>query len=302
MMCWLSVNGAIYNVMDLRKFPFDRDAIEIFMDASNVMKAPDLKELDFRPVRDCSMNDIADYNMQFGNMYDPVEDMLEFTVYGLSTTRAIHKIGQVEFAQVNFAIKIVRKPFSMVMKVVVPLFLCGVLSLAPMQMNVIDDFIDRINYAVVMFLATSAFLFVIESQTPTTPYMKTLDYLIAITVNIAIAVGVESMVIKYLADKGYWECDGGQVDQCSRFDEKFADYMALIFAVSFVAVTISGILSAERLFETPRTRDELHEQSTLADLTGQPVLAKFPHRTGLNTGSNRRPSITLLPAADGSLL
>ena len=96
--------------MDLRKFPFDHDEIEIFMDASNVMKAPDIDELDFRPVRDCSLNPVADYNLQFGNMYDPVEDMLEFTVFELETTRNILKVGQVKFPQINFRIKVSVRP------------------------------------------------------------------------------------------------------------------------------------------------------------------------------------------------
>ena len=87
------------------------------MDATNVMKAPDITELDLRPVRDCSLNKIADYHLSFGNQYDPVEHMLEFSVHGLETTRTIHKIGEVGFAQINFRVKVVRKPRMMVMKV-----------------------------------------------------------------------------------------------------------------------------------------------------------------------------------------
>jgi hypothetical protein len=284
MLCWLSVNGAIYNVMNLRKFPFDCDAIEIFMDASNVAKAPEITELDFRPVSDCNENRVADYNSQFGSMYDPVEHMLEFTVTGLQTCRGVHMVGQVEFAQVNFMIHVVRKPMMMVMKVVFPLFLCGILSLSPTQMDPITDYIDRINYAVMMFLATSAFLFVIEAQTPTTPYMKTLDYLIGITVNVAMLVGLETMIIRYLVFKGYWECDDKtsyfeRDDQCSNFDEKFADYVGIGFVVSFVVVCISGIMSADHMFTSVKSKKELHDQSTLVDHSGQPVLANFPHRT-----------------------
>ena len=49
--------------------------------------------------------------------------------------------------------KVVRKPAMMVMKVVGPLFLCGALSLSPTQMDPVSNYIDRINYAVMMVSA-----------------------------------------------------------------------------------------------------------------------------------------------------
>jgi hypothetical protein len=114
--------------------------------------------------------------------------------------------------------------------------------------------------------------------------MKTLDYLIGITVNVAMLVGLETMIIRYLVFKGYWECDDKiryfeRDDQCSNFDQKFADYVGIGFVVSFVVVCISGIMSADHMFTSVKSKTELHDQSTLVDHSGQPVLANFPHRT-----------------------
>ena len=119
-MCWLSVIGPISNRMDLRRFPFDFDDIEIVMDASNVDNAPDISELDFRPVAHPELNPVADNVLTFSNMYDPVTDLLEFSVYELETVRSIFKVGQVKFPQINYKVKVMRKPTMFIAKAIFP--------------------------------------------------------------------------------------------------------------------------------------------------------------------------------------
>ena len=107
-MCWVHINGTVFNPMDLRKFPFDHDDICLVMDSTNVMQAPDITELNLIPVQEC--NDVAMHVLQFGNAYDPEHDMLEFLAVGLETERCIYKVGKVEFAQMNYRIKVLRRP------------------------------------------------------------------------------------------------------------------------------------------------------------------------------------------------
>jgi hypothetical protein len=235
-MCWLSVNGPIINRMDLRAFPFDFDEIEIIMDASNVDNAPDIKELDFIPL--ARPNSVTSNVLTFGELYDPVPDMLEFTVFALETDRTLYKIKQIAFAQINYKIRVMRKPGMILSKHIFPLFLTGIIALPPYQMDPIKDYIDRVNYMVVMFLATSAFIFIVAEDTPSTPYMKTIDKLITLTVILSMLVGLESMFVKFKSDAGAWDCDidNTTYDTCAQFDNFFGKILGLVYTLAFVII------------------------------------------------------------------
>jgi hypothetical protein len=282
MMCWLSINGTIDNSMDLKKFPFDWDDIEIIMDASNVMKAPEIDELDFVPVRNCLKNRVAEHVLQFGNSFDPVEDMLQFDVFALETQRGIFTMGEVEFAQINYKVKVLRKPLMIAVKVIFPLFMCGILSLSPLQMDPISEYVDRINYIVVMFLAISAFLFVIDGETPSTPYLKTLDYLVSVTTSSALMLGGETMAVRYLRDAGIWDCDpelsrAERDDACSAFDGKFGETISIFFVGSFLFFFVKAVLDFRTLAAGKRfDKRSLHEGSSVRDLISEQPHAPMP--------------------------
>ena len=128
------------------------------------------------------------------------------------------------------------------------------------------------------FLATSAFLFVIEGETPTTPYVKTLDYLIGITTLISMAVGFESMIIRYLSDHGHWDCDPDlqwyertkKGDVCATYDQHFANIAGGIYALLFLMITVYAVMTADHIFSAVPTKEDLHENAKLSDSTTRP--------------------------------
>jgi hypothetical protein len=235
-MCWLSVTGPIINRMDLRTYPFDFDEIEIIMDASNVDNAPDIRELDFVPL--ARPNPVASNVFTFGELYDPQPDMLEFTVFALETDRTLYKIKQIAFAQINYKIRVMRKPAMILSKHIFPLFLTGIIALPPYQMDPIKDYTDRMEYSVVMFIATSAFIFIVDEDTPSTPYMKTIDKLVTLTVLMSMLVGLESMLVKFKSDSGEWDCDidNTTYDTCAEFDNFFGKILALAYTLTFMII------------------------------------------------------------------
>jgi hypothetical protein len=276
-MCWLSVVGPISNRMDLRAFPFDFDDIEVIMDASNVDNAPDISELDFRPVAHPELNPVADYVLTFSNMYDPVRDMLEFSVFELETQRSIFRVGQIKFPQINYRIKVMRKPKMALAKAILPLFLTGLISLPPLQMDITKGYTDRVNYCVTMFLATCAFVYVIEGDTPSTPYLKTLDKLMGVTIIVPLSLCLETMFVKWRSDVGAIDCVidptktsalGSDIveNTCTDIDRAFGMFITLGFTVSFLLILGKALfdfyqVSAGLKFE----KHELHSHAKVYD-------------------------------------
>ena len=114
-------------------------------------------------------------------------------------------------------------------------------------MDIIKGYTDRIEYCVTMFLAACAFVYVVEGDTPSTPYLKTLDKLIGVTVLVPLALGIETMFIKWRADMGALDCDidltktstlGSDIvdNACTGFDRIFSLLVTLSFTISFVII------------------------------------------------------------------
>eukprot|EP00670_Eutreptiella_braarudii_P023908 CAMPEP_0174357436 /NCGR_PEP_ID=MMETSP0811_2-20130205/36016_1 /TAXON_ID=73025 ORGANISM="Eutreptiella gymnastica-like, Strain CCMP1594" /NCGR_SAMPLE_ID=MMETSP0811_2 /ASSEMBLY_ACC=CAM_ASM_000667 /LENGTH=168 /DNA_ID=CAMNT_0015490259 /DNA_START=14 /DNA_END=520 /DNA_ORIENTATION=+ len=72
------------------------------------------------------------------------------------------------------------------------------MTFACFQWDFSENLIDRTNFVATMFLAISAFLWVIDAETPRTPYLKSLDKVTVIAIAATVLIAIETIAIKQL--------------------------------------------------------------------------------------------------------
>ena len=128
-----------------------------------------------------------------------------------------------------------------------------------------------------MFLATCAFVYVIEGDTPSTPYLKTLDKLMGVTIIVPLSLCLETMFVKWRSDVGAIDCVidptktsalGSDIveNTCTDIDRAFGMFITLGFTVSFLLILGKALfdfyqVSAGLKFE----KHELHSHAKVYD-------------------------------------
>lgn len=109
------------------------------------------------------------------------------------------------YSNVEFCIMVHRNFMYYVWKVLAIVYLLIISSFVVFAMDPVDDFGERINICLTLFLAAVAFLYVVGESLPKVPYLTLLDKLMLIAFLFIFLAGVESLVAKNLQtshDKG----------------------------------------------------------------------------------------------------
>jgi hypothetical protein len=100
------------------------------------------------------------------------------------------------YSNVEFCIMVHRNFVYYVWKVLAIVYLLILSSFVCFAMDPIDDFGDRINICLTLFLAAVAFLYVVGENLPKVPYLTLLDKLMLIAFFFIFLAGVESLFAK----------------------------------------------------------------------------------------------------------
>ena len=166
----------------LRTFPFDTLEVEIIVDGCDLYFHEDI--LDLRIVPEMSLHrecfgpqEGGQLAVKFNPQYDPIEDLNEWLLTNMTLTENATKWSRTYkrlFLRMSFS----RQPFYYLVKIVFVLLMLDLLSLMAFVLDPRESLEGRLSFIATMFLATTAFLFVISSDLPKTTYLNQLDKLI----------------------------------------------------------------------------------------------------------------------------
>ena len=285
MLLWCE--GSISAPMDLQRFPFDTQLIrlDIAPESIHANKSVTVQGsgMDFLPY--CSLResvypgDPSPRSCYFLSGWDPFKLLLEWKIRRMEfeVTRQGGPDGKSVF---SVHVHIVRKPYFYLFKVVMLLVMSSCLSFSSALIDPLEDYADRIQFIAAMFLATSAFLFIVSQDLPRVPYLTLLDRLIIMTFLVTFAYGGESALIKGLA-----VADTSKTDALGESDRWFARIFPLVYFVG-LAVELGPPLLRFWLAEA-------HSAKTVGELE---LRADIDGDDGISGGesANTPPATTLL--------
>ena len=102
------------------------------------------------------------------------------------------------YSNVEFCIMVHRNFMYYVWKVLAIVYLLIISSFVVFAMDPVEDFGDRINICLTLFLAAVAFLYVVGESLPKVPYLTLLDKLMLLAFLFIFLAGVESLIAKNL--------------------------------------------------------------------------------------------------------
>ena len=203
-------NGPIRNEMDLRGYPFDIDDIDILISSMHLER---YGSTDSHLV--LAYEDYGDDTILFMPGFLPNNGgFLQWELTELRTEREQlgKQAGWSEYYKLNFKLRVRRRPEAVIVKIVFPLVLASVMTFACFQWDFSEHVIDRLNFVATMFLAISAFLWLIDAETPRTPYLKCLDKLTVLAFAATIFIAIETIAVKQLSIWGLPETVAEPID------------------------------------------------------------------------------------------
>lgn len=193
--------------MDLRSYPFDIDDVDIIL---NSLQFDSYGYIGSSLTFKLTPYECGNCCILFMPLFNPNSGgLLEWEMTKLSTTNCL--VGKqpnwAQWWQLEFHIQIRRNILPCMLKIVLPLFLASLMSFSPLQWDPVEDGKDRMDFSVNMFLATSAFLYLIDGETPNTPYLKCMDKITVLSVLVTVLVAIESMIVRHLAVREWLSSD-----------------------------------------------------------------------------------------------
>eukprot|EP01047_Picozoa_sp_COSAG01_P019067 COSAG01_NODE_1050_length_11922_cov_8.014632_1_plen_310_part_00 len=165
--------GTIYNDMDLHDFPFDMDAIDIrFLTVSSWETFDGSRGGDMAKGKSYNVRKVQHADEGEWLMLGWSGEINEFKTLGISDQIYIEEVGpQGDYGvQINISIHVSRRFQFYWWKVLVPLWICTVMSFTTFWFK-IDAFSDRISSGSTWFLATFAMLYVTGENLPKTDFL-----------------------------------------------------------------------------------------------------------------------------------
>jgi len=160
------------------KFPFDSADVDVIIDGCDDYLHDGLLDLRVAPEesihRDCfGPQDGGQKALKINEQFHP-EDLQEWTL-GLLQLKEIETKWSRTYRRLNLRLSLRRNPIYYMVKVVIVVALLNLLATSAFALETVDAGADRLMFSATMFLATTAFLFVVGSELPKTPYLHSLD-------------------------------------------------------------------------------------------------------------------------------
>jgi len=208
----LELEVTISNEMDLRRFPFDADAVEILVLQDETENADDWV---LRPHE--NMENAIQF---FYNVFETTE----WSVNGFSMD-FFENIGGngVKYTHCNAMIHIQRRPLFYMWKLVLPLFLTTAFAFGSFFFTT-DELEARANAAATTLLTTVALIYVLSNELPKTNYQTLIDWFLVFCLVVQVAVWLISNILVFVP-----EDEAKDIDRMA----------AIILAAAFSFVTLA---------------------------------------------------------------
>jgi hypothetical protein len=180
----------------LKTFPFDNLHVEIIVDAKDDYMHEGVLDLRIAPQesihRECfGPQKGGQKAVKFETNYNPIATSSEWLLCGMQV-KEVTATWTRRYKRLSLNLDFARQPFYYVIKIVLVLLMLNLLCLTAFVINPLDGLPDRLSFIATMFLATTAFLFVISSDLPRTTYLNQLDKLIFLSFTVQFLCGLVS--------------------------------------------------------------------------------------------------------------
>ena len=214
--------GCVLNPMDLHRFPFDRDSVEVHVHQA---ESSSRDEFVLRPWPE------PDEATSVRFFFDLATQVNEFRVVGFSKECWEQTGGNlVEYSHCLLQLYTIRRSKYYIYKVAVPVLLCTVFCFSAFFFPVVASegtapdgqifklavdvtaLSERNNLAATMFLAAAALMYVVSAELPKVAYLTTMDIFVNVNLFIQFVIALISWVVCHMPDKA---ADAAVINQVS---------------------------------------------------------------------------------------
>jgi len=212
--CLMRYAACINNRMDLRRFPFDIDGLEVKLIANSYLAGDD--------TRGCASKDwqlsLKGYRVEADEIV-----IQDWDVVGYNCNVTPGQGGHHD--QVSLTAFVERNTSYYMFKIVFPLIVITIMSFLGFSMNV-SDVNDRVAHSSGLLLATVGLLYVVSVEVPKTKYQTVIDKIIFLTI-LMLALTAIHAVVDHTIDSFHWITVTKQMSMMT-VGIYFALYMAIL--------------------------------------------------------------------------
>lgn len=176
----------------LRDFPMDAMEVLVQIDGCDDYGYDGVLDLRAFPENTISPIKQGQAALKFNDQYNPADSLNDWQVVGVRMQEKLTKWSR-SYKRIFVQFKVLRNPHAHLRRMVLPLYMLNVLSLAAFLMPSSTEFASRISYILTLFLATTAFLFLIRPDVPNTTFATRMDKLTIHTYLMQFLIGLATI-------------------------------------------------------------------------------------------------------------